>query len=990
MAEISHLFTDLTGQNPKNAGRLRVVRWTFELVGAPVIDDDGIEISPMSVLSAGDERLLDGGWTVDLTPNTGNLAGTYYRVTSAWGTRNFVVPDDDPHDLADLLIDPPADARRVWIAADEAAMLALAASPGDVAVRTDFDPYRTYILAEAPATDLSHWVQVVLDGTGAAPVPGPTPVQNPLTGKWHVAGVTTNDSGDNSTLLQAFIDAAAAAGGGEVVLPAGTIRGEVIIKHRVSLRGTAEGTTILKAVSGSANAGVIQFPVGPAQFVWFHDMSIVGNGNAGQHGTYAKAQPLAPDNNGGWWQGGMRNVVISGFTGGGDCVRLDATANTGLLPHQFLTFDNVWFASTAAGRGLTVTDATQAGQLRFTGGCLFDAGATPSTGTNQGNVYLGIGCYAIEFAGASFQSNLKGITANGVRALTLDSCYFEELGKAVTIVGGTASATILNPTFADAGYVSAGDPSGYLVASSDNASTVIVGGDSVGACSTGFVRGASSTLTVDPAFQWLANPTVAISSNGYDQVNVPAGGGAITLTSGTSLALVNTSTDAVTGISGNHPSPGERVTIIAFGGTVKLSASTAMSLSGRKALTLPPLGAATFAWVDLGQWALVGLSFNADVVTPEQYGATGDGATDDLAALTAALAAAASTGVPLLLAREYAVSAPLTVLPGVRIQGHGGYKRTTDTAAVINRSIIRPTAAFAGDSLMKIGATAGGAANPHGTIIDGINILGVTSGGGQPANVAGIYIRDTLDVRILNTTVAGIDRPGNTGRGIVVEGSGTNLALGTTIHDTLISECFEGILVIGAGATDQRFSDLLVTGCTRGVSLGIDDRSGSTVQAGGGGTQWVNSHVTYAGMPSGGWHLQTGSQAGDCVVTNVYFDQGGNTYPIRVGNARIVLTACHFLPSASNAREGLIRCTVGGSQQLGVVGCNANLNGSSVQSLVWYSAKAGTPTGGAITGNVIYGAPGAAWLGVAIDSAKAVIANQDTGTFALGLNSVCP
>ena len=185
------------------------------------------------------------------------------------------------------------------------------------------------------------------------------------------------------------------------------------------------------------------------------------------------------------------------------------------------------------------------------------------------------------------------------------------------------------------------------------------------------------------------------------------------------------------------------------------------------------------------------------------------------------------------------------------------------------------------------------------------------------------------------------------------------------------------MLLIGEGVTDQRVSDTLFIGCTRGFSAGFDDSGGSDVNLGGGGTQMTNTHFTYTGMPSGGWHMRLGSQAGDCMFTNIYFDQHGDAYGVRVGNVNNLFVGCHFLPAPACAGEGPVRVATAGSQHLIVMGCNANLNGSAVRSLVWYSAKAGVPDNGVVANNMVYGT-GTAWLGFALTPTRRLSAVSTT------------
>jgi hypothetical protein len=121
------------------------------------------------------------------------------------------------------------------------------------------------------------------------------------------------------------------------------------------------------------------------------------------------------------------------------------------------------------------------------------------------------------------------------------------------------------------------------------------------------------------------------------------------------------------------------------------------------------------------------------------------------------------------------------------------------------------------------------------------------------------------------------------------------------------------------------------------------------------------------------------------MFTNIYFDQHGDAYAVRVGNVNNIFIGCHFLPAPACTREGLLRVTTARSQRLIVMGCNANLNGSAVQSLVWYSAKAGIPDDGVVANNMVYGT-GTAWHGFALDSNSTVIGNIDNGAYHLGGN----
>jgi hypothetical protein len=246
--------------------------------------------------------------------------------------------------------------------------------------------------------------------------------------------------------------------------------------------------------------------------------------------------------------------------------------------------------------------------------------------------------------------------------------------------------------------------------------------------------------------------------------------------------------------------------------------------------------------------------------SPQDYGAVGDGVADDIKALERAVETAAGGSGLVILSRDYAISRPLTMPRGVRLNGPAGFKRATTTPWAVTNGVVRPHRGWSGDALLVYG---GGDddANPHGAVIDGISVVGRDFARDAYPDLVGICVVNTRDVRISNSYIGEFDRTGNTGRGIKVVGSGSGSAYGTTVHNCVLSACYEGMLLIGDGVTDQRVSDTLFTGCTRGFSAGFDDSGGSDVNLGGGGTQMTNTHFTYTGMPSGGWHLRLGSQA---------------------------------------------------------------------------------------------------------------------------------
>jgi hypothetical protein len=109
--------------------------------------------------------------------------------------------------------------------------------------------------------------------------------------------------------------------------------------------------------------------------------------------------------------------------------------------------------------------------------------------------------------------------------------------------------------------------------------------------------------------------------------------------------------------------------------------------------------------------------------SPQDYGAVGDGVADDIKALERAVETAAGGSGLVILSRDYAISRPLTMPRGVRLNGPAGFKRATTTPWAVTNGVVRPHRGWSGDALLVYG---GGDddANPHGAVIDGISVVG--------------------------------------------------------------------------------------------------------------------------------------------------------------------------------------------------------------------------------------------------------------------------
>jgi hypothetical protein len=423
-----------------------------------------------------------------------------------------------------------------------------------------------------------------LDKTEAASTYARMPggvVRNALTGCWHVAGADPTGATDNTALINSYLAAAKAAGGGIVRLPEGIFQAEPTVRHRCRLAGVTPQITKLNGVPGSSRPGVVQFEAGYNQYTWIQDLSI-SSPNAGQHGVYAYATGIAPDNNGGWWQGGMRNVTIGSLTGAADCIRFDSAANpNNLLPHQFLEFHNVFCFAPSGGRAITAL--SQCGQFTFIGG-QYDGYGLTQTGTN---IFVSGGkAYSWTFHGTTFQQAAIAVSLSAVVAFAFMSCYWENCGTSLLANAGS-QALLVEPRFANAGYVA--DGSGCLVKATNTSFVNIVGGTVGGQYNRMFIEDTPSKIDArgfrPPAGAYL------VSQGATKQVAISSTDGSVTLTRGTKIALVNASATVLQKISAELvPMPGDELVLMAFGGSITLSNANADGVTN---ISLAPVTSAS-------------------------------------------------------------------------------------------------------------------------------------------------------------------------------------------------------------------------------------------------------------------------------------------------------------------------------------------------------------------------------------------------------------
>lgn len=267
-----------------------------------------------------------------------------------------------------------------------------------------------------------------------------------------------------------------------------------------------------------------------------------------------------------------------------------------------------------------------------------------------------------------------------------------------------------------------------------------------------------------------------------------------------------------------------------------------------------------------------------DWLNVKDFGASGDNATDDTAAIQAALAACPMGGIVYLPAGAYRTSAPLTIPPAVTLMGtHTNLMTVVDL--VDPPCYIKPLASFVGDAVIKfLDAATGG----YSTISAEHRILNIMIDGSDytdpgmdgiraAGNIQNVGLRD---VTIRRVTGAGINTAENAGF----------FPYSWRLHRVMIDNCgWHGFAV-------QVMTDITMVDCQAigNGANGFEINNAANSQMIGCRAEWNDNngiHIT------GDWATGTGSGGmllGDCTTdrngfNGVLVDATGNP-PIQIEN----------------------------------------------------------------------------------------------------------
>lgn len=239
--------------------------------------------------------------------------------------------------------------------------------------------------------------------------------------------------------------------------------------------------------------------------------------------------------------------------------------------------------------------------------------------------------------------------------------------------------------------------------------------------------------------------------------------------------------------------------------------------------------------------------------TPQDYGAAGNGTTDDTAAIQAALTAAPLGGIVYLPPGTYATSAPILIPPQVTLWGsHSSHIDSTTCA-------IKPLVSFSGAAVISVVDQATGgysvASNQQSVrmvTLDGSNLTGSTIDGILATGfVHGVILED---VQVRSMPNHGVNSVSN-GSGFAYSWRGTRL---------LVQACLGYGYAVG-GMTDSTWVDCEAIGC---------QKSGFLLASQPSNTKFIGCRSEYSSF--NGWEFSgawTGGTAnGGCTLTDCSTD----------------------------------------------------------------------------------------------------------------------
>ena len=246
--------------------------------------------------------------------------------------------------------------------------------------------------------------------------------------------------------------------GRTVFVPSGVwLVSNIIFKKGVDVIGDSYDATVLKAIG--AEPYLFEMESGPVK-ISIANFKILGDNTSNKGCFHFKAE-MGSHTSCGLWNSTFKNIEILGFRGHG--VFSEAMPSGYLGPNQFLVFENfnVYMSKNAPETSSALKMTGQHGQITFLNSGFNGYNDFDSvSGTNRfhkGSVVeisdTGLTSAVVSFINATFQESQYGLVFNHAENITMDNCWFENLGTSVTVNGTESpckSINVLNSRFANA------------------------------------------------------------------------------------------------------------------------------------------------------------------------------------------------------------------------------------------------------------------------------------------------------------------------------------------------------------------------------------------------------------------------------------------------------------------------------------------------------------------------------------------------------------
>ncbi|MFP9098228.1 hypothetical protein ACLI09_04180 [Flavobacterium sp. RHBU_24] len=396
--------------------------------------------------------------------------------------------------------------------------------------------------------------------------------------------------------------------GATVFIPNGDYTiSSLTLKHKVNVMGESLEETRLHCNGQGSAVGMFEIERGPV-FVNVSNLHCLGEGTSKTcFNLEAKGEdPQNPNTtHGGLWYSTFKNIQVKLFKGDG--IVLKGGGNY-LLPNQFNIFENVRvFKNSDFTHALKMIG--QNGQHTFLN-CQFDGfyNTTTATWSLGHNVYIqnstSITTAVASFINSTFQDGNYGIYMEYAENVTIDNCWFENLGVAVTTRPTCKAITITNSRFANAaGFGSLSAPNNIKNGHCFSITTSFV------SITNNYIT-VSNPNNIDSGLAFLvtmSNSTtggVHLANNIFSDQrldktnNIPQITSGITLNVGANR-LVNTNLAGINGYTAieSRLNTGEYLTVRATD-SIYFGASSRLFLGGKSQLNLSAGEMATFVKLD--------------------------------------------------------------------------------------------------------------------------------------------------------------------------------------------------------------------------------------------------------------------------------------------------------------------------------------------------------------------------------------------------------